>query len=155
MRVILVSERNLKKLAELQRMYMEHHAKLDDYFMPEEDASAKWVDFMREFLKEKHNIAVAAVENDTFVGYMTASVYSRRPIYKIRKVGLIGDNYVLPQHRRKGVFSKMLEEVLSWMVTQNIQYVEHPIAAMNRLGRTVWKKKGFEEMTIFTKRKIA
>jgi GNAT superfamily N-acetyltransferase len=136
-------------------MYMEHHAKLDDYFMPEENSSAIWANFMRKFLKEKHNVAVAAVENSRIIGYMTASVHTRRPIYKIRKVGLIGDNFVLPQYRRKGVFTGMLEEVLSWMAAQGIEYVEHPVAAKNRLGRTVWKKKGFEDMTVFTKRKIA
>jgi GNAT superfamily N-acetyltransferase len=136
-------------------MYMEHHAKLDDYFKFEDDASARWMKYMKEFLKEKNNIVLIAVEKQAIIGYMTASIYTRRPIYKIRKVGLIGDNFVLPKYRRKGVFSRMLEKTLSLMKASGIRYVEHPIAAKNKLGRTVWRKKGFENMTIFTKKKIA
>jgi hypothetical protein len=41
------------------------------------------------------------------------------------------------------------------MKAKGVEYVEHPIAAKNNLGRTVWRKRGFEDTTIFTKRKIA
>ncbi|MGD0028338.1 MAG: GNAT family N-acetyltransferase [Candidatus Bathyarchaeia archaeon] len=154
MKIIRAAEKHLTELAALQKMYMEHHAKLDDYFTFEEDASTLWIEYMKKFLKEKNNIALIALEKQTFIGYMTASIYTRRPIYKIRKVGLTGDNFVLPNYRRKGVFSKMLEKTLSWMKTKGVEYVEHPIAAKNKLGRTAWRKKGFENMTIVTKRKI-
>lgn len=154
MRIVYASEKDLMELAPLQKMYMEHHAKLDDYFMFEEGVSARWVEYMSKFIKEKKNILLVAIEDNTIVGYMTASIYSRRPIYKIKKVGLIGDNFVLVQYRRKGVFSKMLEKALSWMKSEGVEYVEHPVAAKNKLGRTVWRKKGFEDMTVFTKRKI-
>ena len=154
MRIIRASEGHIPELATLQKMYMEHHAKLDDYFTFEDDASARWIKYMNKFLKEKNNIVLIAIEKKAIIGYMTASTYTRRPIYKISKVGLIGDNFVLPEYRRKGVFSRMLEETLSLMKANGIEYVEHPIAAKNKLGRTVWRKKGFENMTIFTKRKI-
>jgi GNAT superfamily N-acetyltransferase len=154
MRIIRASEGYITELATLQKMYMEHHAQLDDYFTFEDDASARWIEYMKKFLKEKNNMVLIAVEKQVIIGYMTASIYTRRPIYKIRKVGLIGDNFVLPKYRRKGVFSRMLEETLSLMKANGIEYVEHPIAAKNKLGRTVWRKKGFENMTIFTKRKI-
>jgi len=154
MRIIRAAEKHLTELAHLQKMYMEHHAKIDDYFTFEDEASTRWIEYMKKFLKENNNIALIAVEKQTFIGYMTASIYTRRPIYKIKKVGLIGDNFVLPNYRRKRVFSKMLEKTLSWMKTKGVEYAEHPIAAKNKLGRTVWKKKGFENMTIITKRKI-
>jgi len=154
MRIIRASEGHITELATLQKMYMEYHAKLDYYFTFEDDASARWIEYMKKFLKEKNNIVLIAVEKHAIIGYITASVYTRRPIYKIRKVGLIGDNFVLPKYRRKGVFSRMLEETLSLMKANGIEYVEHPIAAKNKLGRAVWRKKGFENMTIFTKRKI-
>ena len=154
MRIIRASERHITELATLQKMYMEYHAKLDDYFTFEEDAGVRWIEYMKKFLKEKNNIVLIAVEKQAIIGYMTASIYTRRPIYKIKKVGLIGDNFVLPKYRRKGVLSRMLEETLSLMKSNGVEYVEHPIAAKNRLGRTVWRKKGFEDMTIFTKRKI-
>ena len=79
-------------------MYMEHHAKLDDYFTFEDEASARWIDYMKKFLKEKNSIVLIAVEKQAIIGYMTASIYTRRPIYKIRKVSLIGDNFVLPEY---------------------------------------------------------
>jgi GNAT superfamily N-acetyltransferase len=154
MKIIRASEKHLAELAVLQRMYMEHHARLDDYFTFEEDISAIWIDHMKKFLRQKNNIVLAAVEDEKIIGYMTASIATRPPIYKTKKIGLIGDNFVLPQHRRRGVLSKMLDETLAWMKARGIEYAEHPIAAKNRLGRTVWKKRGFEAATIFTRWKI-
>ncbi len=154
MRILRAVENNLQELAALQRMYMEHHSKLDDYFTAQEDASARWISYMRKLLRQKDNLVVIAIDNETIIGYMMSSIYTRRPIYKIGKVGLVGDNFVLPKYRRKGIFSKMLEETLSWMKAKGVEYVEHPIAAKNRLGRIVWRKKGFEDMVVFTKRKI-
>jgi hypothetical protein len=110
--IIRAAENQLAELAPLQKMYMEHHAKLDDYFTFEEYAGTRWINYMKKFLKENNNIALIALEKQTFIGYMTASIYTRRPIYKIKKVGLIGDNFVLPNYRRKNVFSKMLEKTL-------------------------------------------
>jgi hypothetical protein len=63
MRIIGASEGHIAELATLQKMYMEHHAKLDDYFTFEDDASAHWVEYMRKFLKEKNNIVLIARAN--------------------------------------------------------------------------------------------
>jgi GNAT superfamily N-acetyltransferase len=155
MNIVRASEKDLAELATLQRMYMEHHAKLDDYFTVEEDATARWIDYMRKSIEEKGNIVLVAFENNKIIGYMTASICSRPPVYKIKKVGLIGDSFVLPHYRRKGVLSKMLDEILSWMKTNSVEYVEHPIAVRNKLGRTVWKRKGFEDTTVLTKLKLS
>lgn len=95
-----------------------------------------------------------AVEKKAIIGYMKPQSIQDDPLQDKERGGLIGDNFVLPEYRRKGVFSRMLEETLSLMKANGIEYVEHPIAAKNKLGRTVWRKKGFENMTIFTKRKI-
>jgi GNAT superfamily N-acetyltransferase len=154
MKITQASKRQLPELAALQKMYLQHHAKLDDYFMFEDDASTRWTDYMK-FIGQQSNLVLLAMEKNTIIGYMTASIYARLPIYKTKKAGLIGDNLVLPQYRRKGVFSKMPEQILSWRKAKGVEYVEHPIAAKNSLGRTVWRKKDFEDTTIFTKRKIA
>jgi GNAT superfamily N-acetyltransferase len=155
MNILHATKTHLQELAALQRMYMEYHSRLDDYFLTREDASTRWIAYMKKFLKQNDTLAVIAVEDEKIIGYMTSSIYERRPIYKIGRVGLIGDNFVLPECRGRGVFSKMLDETLSWMKTKGIKYVEHPIAANNKLGRTVWKKKGFENMTVFTKKRIS
>jgi GNAT superfamily N-acetyltransferase len=155
MKITQASKRQLPELAALQKMYMQRHAKLDGYFMFEEDVSTRWINYMKEFIGQQNNLVLVAMEKNTIMGYMTASIYARPPIYKIKRAGLIGDNFVLPQYRRKGVFSKILEQILSWMKAKGVEYVEHPIAAKNNLGRTVWRKRGFEDTTIFTKRKIA
>lgn len=154
MKIMRASEKQLGELAELERMYMQCHANFDSYFAFDENLTTRWISYMKEFLSREDAVVLTAVENGRIIGYSTASIISRAPIYKMKRVGLVGDNFVLPEYRRKGVFSKLLEEVLSWMKGKGVEYVEHPVAAKNKVGRTVWRRRGFEDTTVFTKRKI-
>jgi len=40
------------------------------------------------------------------------------------------------------------------MRKKKVAYVEHPVAAKNKLGRKVWKKKAFEEFLVFMNKKL-
>lgn len=154
MNIVRVSKEHLKELAGLQKKYMEYHVEIDEYFAFKENLSQLWVKFMEDFIESEDEIALMAIEDKKIIGYMTGNIMKRAPIYKIEKVGLIGDAFVLPEFRRKGVFTRLLEEMFAWMKGKGLKFVEHPVAAKNKSGRIVWKKKGFEDFIIFTKRKL-
>jgi len=154
MNVVKASKENLKELAGLQKKYMQYHAELDEYFVLKENISRLWIKYMKNLIEDEDNIVFMAVEDGKIIGYMTGNVVGRAPIYKIERVGRIGDAFVLPEFRRKGAFTMLLERMLSWMRAKGVNYVEHPISTKNKIGRIVWKKRGFEDFIVFTKRRL-
>jgi len=134
---------------------MDYHINIDDYFEVKKEFREMWTEYAEGLVENYDNLILVAIEDDKIIGVMDGRLENRAPIYKIEKIGRIGTNFVLPEYRSKGVFTCLLDEMLKWMEKKGVEYVEHPIAAKNKLGRTVWKKKGFEDSTVFTRRKIS
>jgi GNAT superfamily N-acetyltransferase len=154
MKIVRVSRQDLAELAELQKSYMEYHRKIDGYFASKEDVSELWMQYAEKVIGDREQVAYCAVVEGKIVGYMMAKIEVRPQIYRIARVGLIGDAYVLPGYRRRGVFGLLLDKTLDWMKKKGVSYVEHPVASKNRAGLKAWKSKGFEEFMIFTRKKI-
>jgi GNAT superfamily N-acetyltransferase len=154
MKIVKVSRQDLAELAKLQKSYMEYHQEIDGYFAYNEDVSDLWKQYAEKVIGDSEQIAYCAVVEGKIVGYMMAKIELRSPIYRIVRVGLIGDAYVLPEYRRQGAFTLLLEKTLDWMKKKGVSYVEHPVASRNRIGLKVWKSKGFEEFIVFTRKKI-
>jgi GNAT superfamily N-acetyltransferase len=154
MKIVKASKKNLVELSKLQKKYMEHHRRIDDYFAFIEDVSRLWIEYAEKVIEDKEHVAYCAVVEGKIVGYMIARIELRPPIYKTVRVGLIGDAYVFPEYRRQGVFTMLLEKTLDWMKKKGVSYVEHPVASRNRIGLKAWKDKGFKEFMIFTRKKI-
>jgi len=154
MKVLIATKAHLHELAQLERQYMEHHVALDDYFAFKANMTEMWLDHAQRLVDSALDLILVAVEDDQIVGYMTGHIRRKVPIYQIEEVGQIGDNFVLPQYRRRGIFTQLLKEMLEWMQGQGIKYVEHPIAVKNDVGRIAWKKRGFEDLYVMTKKRI-
>lgn len=154
MKVLKATKVHLHELAQLERQYMEHHVALDDYFAFKENMTETWLEYAHRIIDSALDEMLVAVEDDQIVGYMTGHIRKKVPIYQIEEVGQIGDNFVLPQYRRRGIFTQLLKAMLEWMRNQGIKHVEHPIAVKNAVGRIAWKKRGFEDLYVMTKKRI-
>jgi GNAT superfamily N-acetyltransferase len=154
MEISRASKSDIGKLALLQRRYMEHHANIDDYFTFEEDMTGEWIKYVEKFIECDDNLVLVALEGEKIIGYMTGSIKERTPIYKEKRVGIIGDVFVVPEKRRKGVFTGLASEMLRWMRQKGVRYVEHPISSRNDVSMSAWKSMGFEDFMVWTRRKI-
>lgn len=154
MEIIKASEEDLSELAGLFERYMEYHRRIDGYFSCKKNISELWTKYIKNVLQDENQIVCCAVIGEKIAGYMTAKIRNRAPVYKTDRVGLIGDAYVLPEHRRKRIFTQLLDEVLDWMRKKEVEYVEHPVASKNQLGLEVWRKSGFEDSLVFMRKKI-
>lgn len=154
MEIIKASTEDLNELGSLFERYMEYHRQIDGYFSCKENISGLWKEHVKNILQDESQIVCCAVVGGKIAGYMTAEIRNRAPVYKIERVGLIGDAYVLPEHRRKRIFTRLLEKVLDWMREKEVEYVEHPVASRNKVGLKVWRRSGFEDSLVFMRKKI-
>lgn len=153
-RISRVSIGNLEELANLQRDYMDYHNELDQYFACKPEATSLWIDYMKEVLGDDNHIIYCAFKDHRIVGYMTAKISRRTPLYQIGKIGMIGDAFVLPESRGQGVFTLLFEKSIEWLRGRGMTFVEHPVASRNVLGLKAWKSRGFEDFMIFMRKKL-
>jgi GNAT superfamily N-acetyltransferase len=154
MKILKASLKHIEELSKLQKKYMQHHKELDPYFTFKKNISVLWKQYAEKVLKDKNQAIFIAMQNDMIVGYLTAGIMQKAPVYKISKVGFIGDAFVLPKFRRQGVLKQLAQASFKWMKRNNIDYVEHPVAAKNKISLKAWKSYGFEENLIFLKKKL-
>lgn len=154
MKVARASEKDLEQLSRLQKEYMQYHKELDSYFSFREDISTLWQEHAKEILEDEKQVIFIAINDEQTVGYITAGIMKKAPIYEISEVGVIGDAFVLPEFREQGIFKELTEAVFNWMQEKNIRYVEHPVAAGNTLGLEAWKSRGFEEYMVWLRKKL-
>lgn len=153
-RATKASSENLEELANLQRDYMDYHKEVDQYFACKPEATSLWIDYMKEILGDDNHIVYCAFKDDRIVGYMTAQVAKRTPLYQMEEVGMIGDAFVLPEFRGQGVFTLLFEKTIEWLRGRGMTFVEHPVASQNALGLKAWKSKDFEDFMIFMRKKL-
>jgi len=154
MKIIRASEKHIEELADLERKYMEYHRELDNYFVFKKNISELFKEHTKRVLRDKDQLVLLATMKNKIIGYVTARITQRPPIYEIDRIGVIGDTFVLPEFRNQGVFTQLIEQVIDWMRKKRIKYVEHPVAARNKIGLQAYKNRGFEEYLTFVRRKI-
>ncbi len=153
-RIVEATGEHLSELSGLERAYMEHHKDLDEYFACKTDIAELWTKYMEEILEDDDHVAYCAIIGDRIVGYVTAQMAKRPPIYETEKVGMIGDAYVLPEYRGQGLFTLLYEEAIEWIKKKGATDVEHPVAVKNEVALKVWRKKGFEDIMVFMRKKL-
>ncbi len=94
-----------------------------------------------------------AQAGDKIIGYGSAYVANKDPVYNIIKYGHIRDVFVDKKFRRQGAAGEILKVFYEWFRKNKIKYLELNVMCHNELGRRAWAKYGFKDYLI-RKRKI-
>ena len=70
-----------------------------------------------------------------------------------REIAIIGECYVLPAYRRRGVGRAAVEQWLAEQRRRGVQLVEASVLAPNAPARAFWERLGFELRSVQTVRK--
>lgn len=145
---------DVPKITELGLEILNYHRKLDDYFTPSKEAKVAYQQFFRKCIYSRKQLLLVAEKDDQIIGYALAGVGSRPPVFKIRKIGLLNDMYILPKYRRLGVGKDLYEAVSIWFKEKGLKYVHLHFHNNNYIGRKAWAKYGFNEFMSLSRRKI-
>ena len=96
-------------------------------------------DSICRFLKRNPNTCFVAVDNKEIIGTIIAGHDGRR--------GYIYHTVVSEKYRRKGIASKLVENVLSAMKSEGIKKCALLVFEKNKTGNEFWQFMGFDERT--------
>lgn len=159
---------DLPELAELYRKQFEYQVSLNPYYEIIDDFD--WVVFARNKLYRSKGAVFTAVSDKTIAGLIDVriipyykknkgkllSVFRRlkfvqtKPAFPIKafEYGIIDNCYVVPELRRQGIGTLLVDEGKSWFRRHNVKRIELGAAAQNTDGLTFWKKTGFEPFRV-------
>jgi len=155
---------DISVLSELYQKQFEYQLSLNPYY--ELVDNYDWTVFTKLKLNRSNAVVYAAVLGNTLAGFIDIrivhfnsqkkgrflsvlpklSLAKKQPGLPLKpvKCGLIENCYVMPEFRRQGVGSRLVDEARKWFSKNNIHRIEISVAAQNPEALDFWKKCGFE-----------
>ncbi|MFB6204389.1 MAG: GNAT family N-acetyltransferase [Candidatus Nanohaloarchaea archaeon] len=115
-----------------------------DYNALSEDAEQKQKEYRNDLLDELERVTFVA-EEDGFVGFVSAKIEEPPPVFARGDTLHIAELYVREDHRRQGLATRLMENVLEWGRERGCEAVELNVDTPNREAIEFYMEQGFEE----------
>lgn len=145
MLIVEATEEHISDLVELWKELVDHHSKIDSFFIRRENAHLNFKNFILELIKSKDANVLVAIKDNKVYGYIIAKIEQYPPIYKIEKYGAIYDLFISKDYRRKYIGDKLWQAALTWFKLKGLTRVELSIVPKNLEAAFFWKKLGFKD----------
>ena len=141
----LASPDDVDALVDLWLELAETHERLDPRFKLVKNAQTIWRKHILSVMGNQDCRVLVAVEAGDVVGFINGSIGKRPAIFLDRIHGSIDDLYVDKSHRRLGIATRLVEELLDWFRLKGITRYQTSFSVRNPEAEAFWKSAGFEE----------
>ncbi len=153
-----VRKNELPKVSKLWEEFMKFNTGLNDSFAIRHDADRIFAKemadrFADDYAEDGYHMAIA--ENDgEIVGFCLSYITHKPKYFKLQKFGFIGDLYVKPDFRRKGIGRSLVENAIGFFDSQKVQQIELLVAIKNDNAIEFWQSMGFEHLLTWMYKRI-
>jgi len=145
MEIVTAHKSHIPEIINAWEEFSRFHEKIDPRYPMVDNARVGYEEYLRKFLIDKDSRVLVAIDKGKLVGYAVAQIRKSSPAWKRKEYGYIEEMAVRAEHRRKGVGTQILEKILDWFRSENIDMIELTVAAKNLVGYSFWKKHGFKD----------
>ncbi len=114
----------------------------------------KWLKEVRKAFKDKTNKIFVAEDSGRLKGYIWANTYILDYLKPKKKAGYICEFFLEKDVRGKGVSAKLMKKALEWFKKQGVEFVTLSVFSKNKRAVKAYKKLGFEEFSVYMKKRI-
>lgn len=138
-----LQEKDLPEVKIIFNEFVQHHVKYDRTFEKVSDADQMWADYIHEShtTKDDFRVLIAEIEGQV-VGFCLGYVAERPPIYKSKRIGMIGNIAVKEGYKRLSIGQQLFAEIKTWFKAQGIDLIETEVAISNPQSMGFWTKVG-------------
>ncbi len=148
-------------LVRMQHGLMEHHLALSkndangrEQRRLVDNLGAVWGKWVRKWMKSRDGLVLVATADGEIVGYSLNFIKDNVPVYKLRKIGYVGDLFIRREFRGRGIGSKFKSEAFGWFRKKGMKYASICVHENNREARKLYNEWGFEDFHIEMRRKL-
>jgi ribosomal protein S18 acetylase RimI-like enzyme len=120
------------------------HSKFDSLYNMKENSLSflRKLQFIRKLSPNKL-LLVAEIDGE-IVGFISAIITNRPPIFMENKIGGIDAAYIKKEFQRRGIGKELTDETFSWLKNKGVKYIEISVHEKNLQGIGAWNKYGFK-----------
>jgi ribosomal protein S18 acetylase RimI-like enzyme len=134
----------LDRVAALWTLLGEHHARAPG-LAPAEGTSFAVRDHLAAQLRDADAVLLVAEEDGQLVGFGSARVLRRPPLFAETARGEIEALFVREERRRAGVGRALAERLLAWLAQRGLARAALQVASDNAEGQRFWRALGFTD----------
>ncbi len=146
MEVITASGSHIPAIIELWKEFMDYHKDFEPVYARTADAAARFEEHLKKLMESDDSQVLVALDKGEVVAYSIAQISKRPPMILQTEFGFISDLGVRSDCRRKGIGEQVLNRILEWFKSRNIEQIELLVLSANEMAVSFWKKHGFEVM---------
>jgi ribosomal protein S18 acetylase RimI-like enzyme len=119
-------------------------AALDEYNALAEDVRDDALTHRQEQFENEDVVIYVAVENDHFVGYVSAERNETPPVFQRGMEVNIGELYVKQSYRGQGIASALMEHAEQWAAECGAEHVTLSVNGANELAQALYDDRGYD-----------
>lgn len=116
------------------------HRQIDDEMpLAADDGAARYAERIRYGLSDSYYQVYVAEQAGELLGYVYGVVMDLLPeMFVAERAGMIGDIFVKPEHRSKGVGRALMQVMKDWFKLRGVSHYELTVAVANEGGVRFW-----------------
>jgi GNAT superfamily N-acetyltransferase len=152
--------RDINALAALWKGLMSHHTKLYGRdaravnLKLRKDAESIWRRYALRQMRSSNGLVLIVEDDGVPVGYSLNIIKPNIPIFRIRKLGHIGDLYLKPGYRGKGIGTRLRGTVFRWFRKKGIKHTSIAVHPINSVSCSIYRKWGFSDYHLEMRRRL-
>jgi len=153
--IIKAEEQHIPYIGKLWLEFIRFHQDIDPIFTLCDDALSGFEkEMVRRLMKSPDGLVLVALDKERAVGYSLSEIKGPSKGLKRDNYGYVHHIAVTANYRRRGIAEKMLDEIMKWLQSKNLERVELDITTRNQVAYSFWEKHGFVDYMRTLYRKI-
>ncbi len=139
-------EEELLKIGRLWGKFMAFNAEFNSSFRVKKKAPEIFSKEMIEKIQDSNcQLTVAEIDGE-LVGFCYSYISHKPKYFKLEKFGFVGDLYVEPQYRRRGVGRMLVLDTMEFFSRRKVRQIELLVAVKNTNTIEFWESLGFSHL---------
>ena len=140
----LAREDDAERIGELWLEMIEYHRGFDErMFRASAKGGSIYSENIQNRLSDKRTRALVAEVRGEIVGYALGMILDvTTELFMPMHSGFVADIYVAEAHRRQNYGRRLVERLVLWFESQDVQYFEWHVTAKNHIARKFWEAIG-------------
>lgn len=132
------------RLAELgAQLNMDHQKRFPGRAKLAPDYAQALLKYFSKIIRKQDHVFFLAIENGQIIGSILGKEAKDPPVFKETRICQIGDFFVLPEYRNRGIGTKLFAEIKKWAKKRKLHTIEIGYYSENTLAKKLYKEMGF------------
>ena len=127
------------------KLLLEHEKNFSDFPKLSKNFKKEIRKFMKKNVSRKNTVGFIAFEDTKAIGFILGEEKKDYPVFakSERPTGHVGNFYVEPKFRNKGIGKKLFAELKKWFKKRKLKKAEVSVNTPNKKGKKLYKNLGF------------